>query len=262
MSDQYIHNFVITAVGHHAAKSVMPMIVEDDITAEICGTATLIAHKDNYFIVTADHVAEHLHKFTIGVPVGPLKNEVWRIGNATRHACQYDLAIIHLHSQDMIDQICSAWKPLNYDSVRQLTLHQEAYYLIYGFPASTSVYQRETVHSTRVLIETGHFEGKKKGFKKVHPFNANIDLLLDYSTKKVDSKTGNYIGDIPSTNGMSGSPVWQISREDLYENDDIWSPNSKVKIVGFYTSDNAKYGWLRARRWVVVDKILEKLNLL
>ena len=261
MSEQDLHKFAIIAVDQQAAESVMPMIVENDTTAEVCGTAILLAHKDNYFIVTADHVAKYLHKFTIGIPASPLKSEVWRIGNATRYACQYDLAVIHLHSQDLIDRICSAWKPLNYDDVRQPYLFPEDFYMIYGFPSITSIHQEGVVHSAPVSLVTGHFEGNKKGFKKEHPFTANVDHLLTYSTKAIDPKTGNCIGDIPLTEGMSGSPVWQISRGDLYKNNDIWSPD-KVRIVGFYTSASPKYGWLRVRSWVVVDELLKKLDLL
>lgn len=270
MYEQELHNLAIIAVDQYAAKSVMPMIVEYDTTAKVCGTAILITHKDNYFIVTANHVAEYLHELTIGIPASPLKrevwssleSEVWSIGNAKRHACQYDLAIIHLHSQDLIDRVCSAWKPLNYEDVRQPYLYKEAFYFIYGFPSSTSDHREEIVHSIPVSLVTSHFEGKKEGFKREHPFTASIDHLLTYSTKAIDPKTGNYIGDIPPTNGMSGSPVWQISREDLHKKNDIWSPDSKAKIVGFYTSDSAKYGWLRVRRWVVVDELLKELDLL
>lgn len=262
MSEQELHDFAINAVNRHAEKSVMPMVAEIGNEAQVWGTAILVAHKDNCFIITADHVAKYLHTVPIGVPAGPLKSELWQIGNATRHACQYDLAIVHLHDQDLIGRICSAWVPLNYGDVRQPYLSQNAFYVIYGFPSSTSDLRDEVLHSTPISLVTGEFEGERKGFKIEHPFNTNVDLLLAYSDTAIDPRTGNDICGIPLTEGMSGSPVWQISREGLHNNNDLWSPESNVRVVGFYTSANVRYGWLRVRHWVVVDNLLKNLNLL
>ena len=260
MSAQDSSHFKVKAVISHAEKSVMPMVAEVDNKTQICGTATLVTHKGNFFLVTADHVAKYLKKYDIAVPASPLKSELWQIGNAKSHACQFDLTLVHLRDQDLIDRICSAWMPLSLDDVRQPHLSSNGFYLIYGFPSCTSEFSDGVLHSKPISLVTGEFEGEKKGFSTEHPFNADVDHLIAYSTTAIDPRTGDDIGCIPYTKGMSGSPVWQISMNQ--QNDKVlWSPASTVSVVGSYTSDSKKYGWLRVRRWIVVDAVLKELNL-
>lgn len=260
MSEHGLTNLATSAVILHAQKFVMPMVIETNNKAQSCGTAILVAHRDEFFLIAADHVAKYLNKCVIGVPASPLGTELWQIGNAERHACQYDLAIIHLHDQDLIDRIRSRWMPLNHATLSQPDLFGDAYYVIHGFPSSTSELSDGIFHSNPISLVTEDFDGETKGFNVTHPFDANVDHLLAYSTTARDPCTGNAICGIPPTEGMSGSPVWLISKQTLYDNTDLWSPESSVRLFGFYTSDSKKSGWLRVRRYIVVEKLLEKLG--
>lgn len=244
------------AIVEMASHSIVPLICESGADAGVYGTGTLFTDEKDYYLITACHVADAIRENKVGVPSTPRNSEIWTLGNGElTYSQKADVAVFRIGSADSQKKLLAGWTFLTPDFVWTGAIPDDCSFLLYGFPSELGKMKGGTLHSPPASFVTTRFQGTPTGFGD--PYDPNIDVILTHKAVGLSDQSGTVV-DVPNLPGVSGCPVWAVAPVESNPNN-IWVAKNNARISAIETS-YVKGSWIRARRWSIVQKILDEFN--
>jgi hypothetical protein len=224
----------------------------------VVGTGTLFETSDHHYIVTANHVANHLlegRQLTVpasrhgGRSLGLGKGTIF---SPTEAEWRPDIALIRLEDDELIECLREGWRFVSPENIAPIDQESEFFYVA-GYPGVFAEEQEEDLETGMATIIATEFDGDTSRFEleiddEVHLLLKHMDtgLLADGTPEKS-----------VRLHGISGASVWSLDYDE--ESDEIWSPSQALKIVAVQNS-YVHGTYIRATKWLVAAKVLKEMN--
>lgn len=224
----------------------VPIVAEKGEVANVIGTGTLFDFGHGLCLVTAAHVlqgADYGHK-DLAVPDTPTGPNMHTLGSFhIRQELHWDIAILHLNSDETTDRLRAGWRVLSGQNIAWSN-NSDTYVLAGCRRRSVTLGAGALKAQWVAMFVTSHYGDVEEG-------RGDFDLLTSYPTH-VYGLDGLQQAPPESVHGLSGKSVWQPSGQV----EDLWSPEHAIKIAGIQLS-SASGKYIRARSWGVASAILD-----
>ena len=241
-----------------ARRCTVPLIEQNDHTAEILGTGTLFAANSKHYLITAAHVvADHLHHHSterIGVPLGVEHAPVARLGNVFvshyENTDVFDVAIVRLDQPELVSALNRFWKFLTTDNIAGVPFGCGKAFVA-GYPCATSRTGTNFKISSRFTsFATALVDQAPEDATAVQP---GIDVFLGHkeSGTGLDEKSI----ELPNLKGLSGASVWSMVGRNI-----AGRTEDQARVIAVEVACR-EGSYIRAKSWVLVAKLFEALDL-
>ena len=181
----------------------VPLVVHDYCRAAILGSATLISHRGQPWLLTAAHLLDQAPRCGNWLTPARDGGELLSLeGALVRRAPRLDLAVIDLRQVHTLSRLLHGRRALPLDEAAvPHTRASEAVYAVCGFPAAWSQFERGWLAARRLTILTRR---ARQACQK-----ARHDRVYDYGRVALRSD-GQWIH-TPALEGMSGAGIWALT---------------------------------------------------
>lgn len=224
----------------------------------VVGTGTLFETADHHYIVTANHVANHLLEGRrLTVPASRYGGRSLGLGKGTIFSptdteWKPDIALIRLEDDELIERLKEGWQFVSTENISPIDEESDFFYVA-GYPEVFAEEQEEDFETGLATIIATEFEEDTSNFQL--EVDKEVHLLLEHMD------TGRLADGTPEKSvrlhGISGASVWSLDYDE--ESDEIWSPSQALGIVAVQNS-YAHGTYIRATKWLVAAKVLKEMN--
>ncbi len=224
MNENEISSEITKAISNVSSKCTCFLWYGEYESEECVGTGTLVKHKNEYYILTCEHVATEF--FTS-------KNAIIVFGNAEylnstevkyfRKSKRDDLALLRLKDSKKLENLSP--KTIDDFAFKDLDTNHEALYYLCGFPA-------EEVKASQ---NKRNFMGLTTFTVAIRKMCTKNKLFLEYEENET-----NY--PLASPKGYSGSLIFEyINPSSAQKKGKIWYPTLGKAVSIQYKSDMSTY---------------------
>lgn len=255
-----LDRFAFDAIRELAAKATLPLleerVVDGQSTPHVFGTCCLFDIDGVLVLVTAKHVADDIDRLGLGVPTGVLGMEVWTLGaGQLTKAEDRDVVVFRVDDPESARRLRLRWVPLTLDDTWTGTVPQDVLFFLFGYPDELTVAAGDALDNPSAAYVTSRYNRVPTGLST--PYDPAADLMLTYMEEAIEPRTGRSIR-VPDLPGISGCSVWAVP--DPRRNQDVlWNVHTSARIVAVESSYNPDAGWIRTRRWSIVQRLIASL---
>jgi hypothetical protein len=213
--------------------TVLPIILDQGTLAGVHGSGIIFCRGERHYLVTAAHVAKFFreHGGNLGLPSVPQNTDapIWTIGVgqlALTAEETEDVAVLLLKELAVVDRLRNGgWRFLSDADIA--TVHHEER-VVFGWPHAQSRFDGDELTGRPVAFRLPPIAAP--------PGSSPHDVFVGWPSRP-----------IPALDGISGSPLWDLS------------PNGEMKLVGVQHSVQTDV-CIRGTKWSVVDELIQRLD--
>jgi hypothetical protein len=181
----------------------MPLVVHDYYRAGILGSATLVRHRGNHWLLTAAHLLDATPRCGNWLVPARDSGELLSLdGAVVRRAPRLDLAVIDLRGVKALPRVLGGRHGIELEhAIAPAAARRGAVYAVSGFPAAWSRFERGWIAAKRLTVLTRRAHGARQ--------RARHDRVYDYGHVAM-REDGQWIH-TPELQGMSGAAIWALT---------------------------------------------------
>ncbi|MDB5977630.1 MAG: hypothetical protein JWR07_4390 [Nevskia sp.] len=242
-SEQLAISWARTFIGE---VTVPAFIVKNDGALVHLGSGVLFEARNQYFLITAQHILDGHTPSEICLPRRSGKERLRTIGTCLvlkPQNSKLDIAVIEFQREETIALLKQHARFVTPSNIGPIDIHASAY--LCGYPTSLMKMEGGVLTETNMLLVRSWFPQTVSAELKDPPIQG-VELFLNYSRIGL-SDTGGEVN-APELEGVSGGGVWQAARS---KNSSVWTIDSDLRLIGVqhsYKHDE----FFRAMSWSIV----------